>query len=380
MSKKVVVGLSGGVDSAVSAYLLKKQGYDVIAVFMENWDDYLNNDILGHKLAYENKGCSSKQDFIDASNVAQFLNIPIYKINFVKEYWNDVFISFLEEYKKGVTPNPDILCNKFIKFGIFKKYVLKQFEADFIATGHYANTYVDENNVAHLLKAKDENKDQTYFLCDLNNEQLHNVIFPLANLYKTEVRKIAQEINLPVWNKKDSTGICFIGERHFSLFLKNYLTSKIGNIIDIKTKKILGTHEGTSFYTIGQRNGLNLGGFHTRYFVCKKDLKNNILYVASIEDEEKYLLHKFVYIKTLNKINIDNWNDLNLSVRFRHRQKLIKCKVILDDLKNNLIIECENEVRAITPGQYAVFYLDDECIGGGIINNSSKNLQNKLNK
>ena len=374
MSKKVVIGLSGGVDSAVSAYLLKQQGYDVIAVFMENWDDFLNHDVLGHKLVYENKGCSNKQDFIDASNVANFLKIPIYKVNFVKQYWNDVFLTFLEEYQKGVTPNPDILCNKFIKFGIFKKYVMQQFKADYIATGHYASTYVDENNLAHLMKAKDENKDQTYFLCDLSNEQLKNVIFPLANLYKTEVRKIAQEINLPVWNKKDSTGICFIGERHFSLFLENYLPTKTGNITDIKTNKIVGTHQGIAFYTIGQRSGLNLGGFHTKYFVCKKDIKKNILYVASIEDEKHYLFHKFVYIKSLNKINIHDWNNLDLFVRFRHRQKLIKSKVIKDDLNNNLIIECESEVRAITPGQYAVFYLNDECIGGGIIDYSSKEL------
>lgn len=369
MKKKVVIGLSGGVDSAVSAYLLKEQGYEVIAVFMENWDDYLNNDILGHKKI--GSGCNSKQDFIDAKKVAEFLNIPIYKVNFVQEYWNEVFTQFIDEYKKGVTPNPDVLCNKYIKFGAFKKYVQEQFNSDYIATGHYAGCTIDENNNPHLLKAKDQNKDQTYFLCDLSSEQLTNTIFPLQNYYKQEVREIAKKINLPVWNKKDSTGICFIGERHFSLFLSNYLPNKDGDIIDIANNKIIGRHHGTLFFTIGQRSGLNLGGQYTRYFVCKKDVINNILYVASSIDEEKYLYHDYVYIKEINKINKNNWLNKKLQVRFRHRQKLIDCIVLKDD-NEKIIIKCSELVKAITPGQYAVFYINDECLGGGIIDFANK--------
>lgn len=368
MKKRVVIGLSGGVDSAVSAYLLLKQGYDVIAVFMENWDDILNNDVLGHKK--QDFGCTSRQDYEDALKVANHLNIPLYKVNFVKEYWDSVFVEFLEEYKIGLTPNPDVLCNKFIKFGAFKKYVEQEFHPDFIATGHYAGIDV-YNDEVRLLKAYDENKDQTYFLCNLSNYQLRNVIFPLQKYLKSEVREIAKEIKIPIWDKKDSTGICFIGERHFSEFLKNYLPNQPGNIIDIKTNNILGKHEGTMYYTIGQRSGLNLGGNNTRYFVCKKDNKNKIIYVSSLNDEKEYLFTRFVKIKELNKINQEDWLNKNLKVRFRHRQKLIDCKVLKDKNKD-ILIECTNEVKAITPGQYAVFYLDNVCLGGGIIENSYK--------
>lgn len=367
----VVVGLSGGVDSAVSAYLLQQQGYEVIAVFMENWDDYLNNDVLGHKQNFNQKGCTSKQDFADASMVAKVLNIPIYKVNFVKEYWENVFQKMINDYAKGITPNPDVLCNQYIKFGFFKKYLMDQFHPDFIATGHYAGVSIDNNQKVHLMRAIDDNKDQCYFLCELNSEQLRNVIFPLQNIKKEDVRKIAKEANLPVWDKKDSTGICFVGERKFSDFLSNYLPFKEGLIIDIDTNQVVGKHKGIAFYTIGQRSGLNISNIPNKYFVCKKDETKQILYVTSIENEKKYLFNDYVLIKNVNKINDENWTDKNLLVRFRHRQAFINCTVIKDE-NHQILIKCNHEVRAITPGQYAVFYTDKECLGGGVIVNSSK--------
>ena len=251
--KKVVIGMSGGVDSSVAAIKLIEQGYEVIGLFMRNWDAGVNNDILGNP-TLTNNICPQEQDYNDALSVCKKIGIPLHRIDFVKEYWDYVFTYFLDELKKGRTPNPDIMCNKYIKFDMFVKEA-KKLGADFIATGHYARI---KNN--KLLRAIDDNKDQTYFLSQLSKKQLENVLFPIGDLKKPEVRKIAEEHNLITARKKDSTGICFIGERHFKDFLKNYLPNIPGDIINIETKKRVGEHIGLMYYTIGQRKGLDIGG------------------------------------------------------------------------------------------------------------------------
>jgi len=235
---RVVVGMSGGVDSAVSAYLLKKEGYDVVGLFMKNWDSNINND----KEGITDGVCPQELDFRDAKAVCDELCIPLYRVDFIKEYWDDVFKYFLSELEKGRTPNPDIMCNKYIKFDLFKKEA-KKLGADKIATGHYARI---EGN--RLLRGVDNNKDQTYFLSQVSSEQLKDVLFPVGGLTKPEVRKIAEENNIPVAKKKDSTGICFIGERHYQEFIANYLKGKKGDIIDVETGKKVGTHKGLMNY------------------------------------------------------------------------------------------------------------------------------------
>ena len=249
--KRVVLGLSGGVDSAVAAYLLKKQGYEVICVFMRNWDSSLNNDILGNP-TNDDDVCPQEKDYQDAQAVATHLGLEIRRVDFIKEYWDQVFTYFLEEYAKGRTPNPDILCNKHIKFKAFLDYA-KSIDADYIATGHYARVVHTEGKESVMLRGVDNNKDQTYFLCQLNQNQLNNSLFPIGELTKPEVRRIAEELDLPVAHKKDSTGICFIGERDFREFLKNYIPAKSGKMVDIVSKKVIGDHQGIMYYTIGQR-------------------------------------------------------------------------------------------------------------------------------
>ena len=236
MKKRVVLGLSGGVDSAVAAYLLKQQGYEVIGVFMRNWDSQLNNDILGNP-TNDNDICPQEQDYNDAKAVAKHLGIEIRRVDFIKEYWDKVFTYFIDEYAKGRTPNPDILCNKHIKFKAFLEYA-EELNADFIATGHYARVEHHEGKDSVMLKGIDQNKDQTYFLCQLNQKQLQASLFPLGNITKQKVRKIAEELDLPVAHKKDSTGICFIGERDFKQFLQNYIPAKPGKMVDIQTGKV----------------------------------------------------------------------------------------------------------------------------------------------
>lgn len=378
----VIVGLSGGVDSAVSAFLLKKQNYEVIGIFMVNWDETINNDILGHKSNFKQNGCSSNDDYKDARKIAKQLGIELIKVNFVKEYWELVFTKMLDEYKKMLTPNPDVLCNKFIKFGLLSQYAKKKYPQALLATGHYAKL-VKTKNQNHLYIPKDENKDQTYFLCALKNDQLDNVIFPLENLLKNEVRKIAKDNKLVVANKKDSTGICFIGERNFKQFLENYFPKNPGKILLLPSKNEVGKHDGLIFYTIGQRHGLNIGGMKEKAFVYKKNIKRNELIIAPISLKNKYLISKKAIVNNFNWINkeIDYSKYLNkkLLVRFRHRQELIGCEIVNINIeKNQITIIYPTGSIAVTPGQYAVIYTNKKkCLGGGTIFKIMKNFLTK---
>ncbi|MBR3162459.1 MAG: tRNA 2-thiouridine(34) synthase MnmA [Bacilli bacterium] len=363
MKKKVVIGLSGGVDSSVAAYLLKKEGYEVIGLFMRNWDSFADGEEIGAPTTDEGI-CPQEIDYQDAMEVAKKLNITLYRKDFVKEYWNYVFTYFLEELKKGRTPNPDIMCNKYIKFDMFSKYA-KELGADYIATGHYA--ILDKG---HLKRGVDSNKDQTYFLSQVSNKQFENVLFPIGNMLKSEVRKIAKEQKLITANKKDSTGICFIGERNFKKFLKNYLPNQPGKIINIETKEELGTHIGLMNYTIGQRRGLDVGGFKDRMFVVGKDLKKNILYVCIGEDND-YLITDSCLVTDINWLEKKKITKCTAKFRYRQPDIEVEIKWLTD---NDAIVKYKN-VKAVTPGQACVFYNDDICLGGGIIDKVMKNNQ-----
>ncbi len=349
---RVVVGMSGGVDSAVSAYLLKKEGYDVVGLFMKNWDSNINND----KEGITDGVCPQELDYRDAKNVCDELCIPLYRVDFIKEYWDDVFKYFLDELQRGRTPNPDIMCNKYIKFDLFKKEA-KKLGADKIATGHYARL---ENG--RLLRGVDSNKDQTYFLSQVSKTQLEDVLFPVGNLNKSEVRKIAKENNIPVYDKKDSTGICFIGERHYQEFVANYLKGKEGNIIDVETKKVVGKHKGLMNYTIGQRRNVGLSGDDKRHYVCGKDSKENVLYVAYGEDS-KYLLSDSCIVENMNYIS--DKRPTKATAKFRYRSEDID--VDIEYLDENHIKVNYKDGKAVTPGQACVIYLGEECLMGGII-------------
>ena len=349
---KVVVGMSGGVDSAVSAYLLKKEGYEVVGLFMKNWDSNINNDVEG----ITDGVCPQELDYRDAKNVCDELSIPLYRVDFIKEYWDDVFKYFLSELEKGRTPNPDIMCNKYIKFDLFKKEA-KKLGADKIATGHYARI---EGN--RLLRGVDNNKDQTYFLSQVSSEQLKDVLFPVGHLTKEEVRKIAKDNNIPVYDKKDSTGICFIGERNYQKFISNYLKGKKGDIIDVETNKIVGEHNGLMNYTIGQRRNVGLSGDQKRHYVCGKDSKNNILYVA-YGDDSKYLLSDEAIIEDMNFIS--DKHPTFATAKFRYRSEDIPVTIEYIDEKHIRVKYTDG--KAITPGQACVIYLGEQCIAGGII-------------
>lgn len=360
--KRIVVGLSGGVDSAVSAYLLKEQGHEVVGLFMRNWDSLLNNELNGPNDFI----CPQEQDYIDAQKVAAELGIELYRKDFVQEYWDYVFKHFIDEFKASRTPNPDIFCNKYIKFSAFLDYARKELNADYIAMGHYAQVNYDETTKEYqLLKGTDVNKDQSYFLSQLNQEQLKYTIFPIGQLSKPEVRAIAKKLNLSIATKKDSTGICFIGERNFKDFLANYIPAKPGKTVDIKTKAVIGDHHGVYYYTIGQRKGLNLSGFKTPYFVVDKDVANNILYVAN-ENENGWLMHNNCDVNQINWIAKQRPTTLECFAKFRYRQPDIPVRITFvsdDEIK----VETLKSVRAITLGQEAVFYLNDVCLGSGTI-------------
>lgn len=354
MKKTVVVGMSGGVDSSVSALLLKQQGYNVIGLFMNNWDETDPNGV-----------CTAEQDWADVRRVCNLLDIPYYSVSFAKEYLDRVFSCFLDEYRAGRTPNPDVLCNREIKFKDFKEQA-KRLGADFIATGHYCDI-LHQDGVHYLLKAKDQNKDQTYFLNQLSQEQLDGVLFPLGKLDKSEVRAIAEKHGLATARKKDSTGICFIGERNFRNFLQEYIPNKPGKIITMDGK-VIGEHVGLMYYTIGQRRGLNIGGQKgddgSRWFVINKDLQNNILYVAHGSEEKLY--SKGLLMKEVNWIpSKPQENVFTCTAKFRYRQPEQECTVNI--LEDGTRVDFAERQRAITEGQYAVFYQEDKCIGGGVI-------------
>lgn len=354
MKKRVVLGMSGGVDSSVAAVLLKEQGYEVIGVFMKNWDEEDENGV-----------CMADEDYKDVVAVAEQLNIPYYSINFVKEYWERVFQYFLSEYRLARTPNPDVMCNKEIKFKAFLEYAEK-LGADYIATGHYARLIENENGQKIMLKGVDDNKDQTYFLSGLTQKQLEKVLFPLGEYQKSEIREIAQKYDLKTANKKDSTGICFIGERNFNEFLSKYLPAQKGDIVDIDGKK-LGTHNGLMYYTIGQRKGIGLGnskdGTGEPYFVVDKKLETNELIVA--QGDDKLLYSKALIANNFNFINPIEF-PFECGVKFRYRQKDVK-GIITKINDDEYRIDFEEPQRAVTLGQIAVIYKGDICLGGGTI-------------
>ncbi|MFC7393231.1 tRNA 2-thiouridine(34) synthase MnmA [Scopulibacillus cellulosilyticus] len=349
---RVVVGMSGGVDSSVTALLLKQQGFDVVGIFMKNWDDTDENGV-----------CTATEDYEDVARVAGQIDIPYYAVNFEKEYWDKVFTYFLTEYKAGRTPNPDVMCNKEIKFKAFLDHALA-LGADYVATGHYARVDKIDGHV-RMLRGLDKNKDQTYFLNQLTEAQLEKVMFPLGELTKPEVREIAKEHHLATAGKKDSTGICFIGERNFKEFLSNYLPAQKGEIRTIDGE-FKGYHDGLMYYTNGQRQGLGIGGPGGPWFVCGKDLKKNILYVAS-GFHNQALYSEGLIATDVNWINgLPEEKILKCTAKFRYRQEDRPVTVYIESKDKVKVIFNEPE-RAITPGQSVVFYDRDICLGGGTI-------------
>ncbi|WP_054701203.1 tRNA 2-thiouridine(34) synthase MnmA [Secundilactobacillus odoratitofui] len=354
---RVVVGMSGGVDSSVVALRLKQQGYDVVGVFMKNWDDTDENGV-----------CTATEDYKDVAKVAAKIGIPYYSVNFEKEYWDRVFTYFLDEYKKGRTPNPDVICNKEIKFKAFLDYAL-DLGADYIATGHYAQLNRDADGHMHLMRSVDTNKDQTYFLSQLSTEQLDRVMFPIGDITKPEVRQIAEEAGLATAHKKDSVGICFIGEKNFKSFLGQYLPATPGKMMTVDGD-IKGDHAGLMYYTIGQRRGLGIGGDgedNEPWFVIGKDLKKNILYVGKgYHNEHLYATH--LDASDIHWVNtIDRGQDFHCTAKFRYRQVDTGVTVHLSDDGQKVTVEFDDPVRAITPGQAVVFYDGAECLGSAII-------------
>lgn len=356
MSKKrVIVGMSGGVDSSVTALLLKQQGYDVQGVFMKNWEE---DDTLAE--------CPAKVDIEAVTAVCQVIGIDFQTVNFSREYWDRVFAHFLQEYQAGRTPNPDILCNKEIKFKAFHHYA-QSLGADFIATGHYARC--DQNGTFRLLKGSDSNKDQSYFLYTLGQTELERALFPIGHLTKPVVRQIAVEAGLPNHARKDSTGICFIGERHFKNFLAHYLPAQPGNIETFEGE-IIGTHDGLMYHTIGQRQGLRIGGRkgakEEPWYVLKKDLARNVLIVGQGHDHP--LLFKTSLIcRDIHWVARQNPTlPMHCFAKTRYRQTEQACVIhVLDD--NKLEVTFIEPQWAITPGQAIVFYQDDVCLGGATI-------------
>ena len=353
--KTVVVGMSGGVDSSVSAYLLKEEGYDVKGLFMQNWQ------------SEPGEICTSEIDFKDASAVCDKLDIPLHRANFSDEYWERVFTNFLSEHEKGRTPNPDILCNREIKFKSFLDYAFN-IGADFIATGHYAKLIIKKNN-KFLARAKDSFKDQTYFLHEVSENEFDRCIFPLADLTKDEVREIALKQNLITADKKDSVGICFVGERNLKDFLNRFISFSKGDIKD-ENGNIVGEHQGSILYTEGQRQGLQIGGVkganELPWYVYKKDIKNNVIHVCQGVDNE-LLMNSGLFVEKINWINDIEYDlPMNCLVQVRHQHIPVEC--YLESNNDKIMLTFKDKIRAIAPGQSAVLYDNDICLGGGIIN------------
>lgn len=355
---RVVVGMSGGVDSSVAAMLLKEQGYDVIGIFMKNWDD---TDEFGV--------CTATKDFEDVIRVCNQLDISYYAVNFEKQYWDNVFTHFLEEYKIGRTPNPDVVCNREIKFNAFLDYAFS-LGADYVATGHYARVKRKNGNIV-LLRGIDENKDQTYFLNQLTRKQLDRVLFPLGGMKKSTVRELAKNANLVTATKKDSTGICFIGERNFKEFLSNYLPAQKGNM-ETFDGKVVGEHDGLMYYTIGQRRGLGIGGEGEPWFVMGKDLESNVLYVGQGFQHEK-LYSDSIIANHVSWISMGNMPEtFKCTAKFRYRQPDNNVTIVrMDGFRVKVLFQ--EPIQAIAPGQAVVFYQGDECLGGGTINEVYRN-------
>lgn len=355
--KKVIVGMSGGVDSSVSAYLLQQQGYQVTGLFMKNWEEDDDTEY-----------CSAAADLADAQAVCDKLGIELLTINFAAEYWDNVFEHFLEEYKAGRTPNPDILCNKEIKFKAFLEYAAEDLGADYIATGHYVRRR-DINGTTQLLRGLDSNKDQSYFLYTLSHDQVAQSLFPVGELEKPEVRRIAEQLGLITAKKKDSTGICFIGERKFRDFLARYLPAKPGPIMTVDGQEI-GQHDGLMYHTLGQRKGLKIGGTREGsdepWYVVDKDVENNILIVAQGHEHPR-LMSAGLIAQQLDWVSREPLTQpIRCVVKTRYRQEDIPCTVTpLGDDK--ISVRFDNPVAAVTPGQSAVFYQDEVCLGGGVI-------------
>lgn len=351
MKRKVVIGLSGGVDSAVAALLLKEQGHEVIGVFMKNWDDG------------EDEQCTAEEDSREARLVADTIGIPFYAFNFVKEYWDGVFTRFLEEYRQGHTPNPDILCNREIKFKAFLHKALA-LDVDCIATGHYARVR-QNGSKCELLKGVDPNKDQSYFLHAISQAALQKSMFPLGGLHKQQVREIAREKGLPNAARKDSTGICFIGERNFKQFLSGYLGSKPGPICDLEGREV-GRHDGLMYHTIGQRQGLGIGGPGDAWYVAGKCLDTNTLIAVQGKAHPKLFAPglTFSQLTTLSGEPLPSPLDCTAKIRYRQQDQAATAEVSETGLHRVIF---KTSQRAISPKQSVVFYQGDVCLGGGVI-------------
>lgn len=359
---RVIVGMSGGVDSSVSALLLQQQGYQVEGLFMKNWDEDDGTEY-----------CTAIEDLNDAQAVCQKLGIPLHQANFAAEYWDRVFEHFLQEYSAGRTPNPDILCNKEIKFKAFLDYALT-LGADYIATGHYVRREQDQHHT-YLQKGLDSNKDQSYFLHAVSEDKIARTLFPVGDLEKPEVRRIAEEHDLITHNKKDSTGICFIGERKFSDFLKQYIPAQPGNI-ETDTGDIIGRHQGLMYHTIGQRQGLGIGGLkhydESPWYVAEKDLQRNVLVVVQGAS------HPLLFSQELVAGQLDWINGppstlpLSCHAKVRYRQADQACRLSEPGPDGKIRVIFDQAQRAVTPGQSIVFYSGDRCLGGGVIERAIK--------
>ncbi|OOH86397.1 tRNA 2-thiouridine(34) synthase MnmA [Pasteurellaceae bacterium 15-036681] len=360
--KKVICGMSGGVDSSVSAFILQQQGYQVEGLFMKNWEEDDDTDY-----------CTAAADLADAQAVCDKLGIHLHKINFAAEYWDNVFEHFLAEYKAGRTPNPDILCNKEIKFKAFLEYAAEDLGADFIATGHYVRRPALDLQ-PKLLRGLDSNKDQSYFLYTLSEQQVAQSLFPVGNIEKPIVRAIAEDLGLATAKKKDSTGICFIGERKFKDFLARYLPAQPGDIITVDGK-VVGRHDGLMYHTLGQRKGLGIGGVkglsEDPFYVVEKDLINNVLVVAQGHDNSA-LLSTGLIASQLHWVDRQPIREnVRCTVKTRYRQEDIACEIQPIDDETIRVIFDEPQI-AVTPGQSAVFYSGEVCLGGGIIEEQMK--------